>query len=310
MVTSRVNAHAPVLLAESIEGLAVRSDGVYIDATYGRGGHAQAILGGLGSAGALLVVDRDPDAVAHAREALGNDPRVRIEHATFDRLGDFVAPRAATGVLFDLGVSSPQIDDPERGFSFLRDGPLDMRMDPTRGQSAAAFLAAADSEEIARVIFEYGEERFGRRIAQAIVTERAVNPIVTTAQLADLVGRVVRSREPGKNPATRTFQALRMHINGELPMIERALRVAVDLLAVGGRLAVISFHSLEDRLVKRFLRESSQENPVWRGMPGIPEEALPKLALVGRAIRPSQAELDVNPRARSATLRIAERVRS
>lgn len=310
MVTSRVDAHAPVLLAESIQGLAVRSDGVYIDATYGRGGHARAMLGGMGSGGTLLVVDRDPDAVAHARAALGGDPRVRIEHATFDRLGDFVAPHGAAGVLFDLGVSSPQLDDPERGFSFLRDGPLDMRMDPTRGQSAAAFLAAADPEEIARVIFEYGEERFGRRIAQAIAAERALNPITTTGQLADLVGRVVRSREPGKHPATRTFQALRMHINGELPMIERALRVAVDLLAVGGRLAVISFHSLEDRLVKRFLRESSQENPVWRGMPGIPEEALPRLVLVGRAIRPAVAELAVNPRARSATLRVAERVRS
>jgi 16S rRNA (cytosine1402-N4)-methyltransferase len=310
LVSSVINAHAPVLLAEAVEGLAVRPGGNYIDATYGRGGHAQAILGRLGPAGTLLVVDRDPQAIGHAHAAHGRDPRVRIEQATFDRIGSFVAPLAVDGILFDLGVSSPQLDDPARGFSFMRDGPLDMRMDPTRGLSAADFIATAPAAEIARVIFEYGEDRFARRIAHAIETARATAPIATTAQLAELVARAVPTRERSKNPATRTFQALRMHVNGELELIGAALRAAVDVLSVGGRLAVISFHSLEDRLVKRFLRDAAQEDPVWRGLPGVPESALPKLALVGRAIRAGQAETDDNPRARSATLRIAERVRS
>ena len=309
MVSSVINAHAPVLLAEAVEGLAVRPGGNYIDATYGRGGHAQAILERLGPTGSLLVVDRDPQAIGHAHAAHGSDPRVRIEHSTFDRIGSFAAPLSANGILFDLGVSSPQLDDPARGFSFMRDGPLDMRMDPSRGASAADFIATAPAAEIARVIFEYGEDRFARRIAHAIELARAVAPIATTAQLAELVARAVPTRERSKNPATRTFQALRMHVNGELDLIGRALRAAVGALATGGRLAVISFHSLEDRLVKRFLRDAAQEDPVWRGLPGVPESALPKLGLVGRAIHAGQAEIDANPRARSATLRIAERVR-
>lgn len=288
----------------------MQAGGTYVDATYGRGGHARAILERLGSGGALLVIDRDPQAVAHARDTIGADPRVSIRNATFDRIGEFIAPGSASGVLFDLGVSSPQLDDGARGFSFLRDGPLDMRMDPTSGESAADFLAHAGEQELVRVIFEYGEERFARRIAGALVLARTQSPISTTAELAAIVSRAVPKREPGKNPATRTFQALRMHVNRELELIERGLGSAIQALRVGGRLAVISFHSLEDRLVKRHLRRAAEEDPVWRGMPDAPDHALPRLGLVGRAVRAGAEELGANPRARSATLRIAERVRA
>ena len=309
MVSSQINVHAPVLLTEAIEGLHVQPGGSYVDATYGRGGHARAILERLGPEGALLVIDRDPQAAAHARATYGGDSRVTVRQATFDRLGEFVAPRSVAGVLFDLGVSSPQLDDGSRGFSFLRDGPLDMRMDPGSGESAADFIARAPEAEIVRVIFEYGEERFARRIAAAIVLARAQARIATTSALAEIVARAIPRREAGKNPATRTFQALRMHVNRELELIERALGAAIDALGIGGRIAVISFHSLEDRLVKRYLRRASDEDPVWRGMPGVPDEALPRLALVGRAVRAGESELAANPRSRSATLRIAARVR-
>lgn len=310
MVSSDVNAHAPVLLSECIAGLQIRADGFYVDATYGRGGHARSILQALGSEGSLLVLDRDPQAVAHARATLGADPRVVVRHATFDRLPEFVAAASVAGVLFDLGVSSPQLDDGGRGFSFLRDGPLDMRMDPTTGASAADFVAHATEREIVEVLFGFGEERHARRIARALVAERAKAPIVTTAALADIVARAVPGREPGKHPSTRTFQALRMQVNQELELIERGLAGAVDVLAVGGRVAVISFHSLEDRLVKRFLRRAAEEDPVWRGMPEVPDAALPRMRVVGRALRAAAGELAANPRARSATLRIAERVRA
>lgn len=310
MVSTQVDAHAPVLLAEAVDALHVRPDGRYVDATYGRGGHARSILERLDPGGALIVVDRDPQAVAHARESIGADPRVRICQATFDRIGEFAEPLTCAGVLFDLGVSSPQLDDPSRGFSFLRDGPLDMRMDPDHGESAADFLRRADEQEIAKVIFEYGEDRFGRRIAAAIVAARASAPITTTGALAEAVSRAVPTREPGKHPATRTFQALRMHVNRELELIERALASAMNLLEVGGRLVVISFHSLEDRMVKRFMRREADGDPVWRGMPGAPESALPRLKLIGRAVRAGDAELAANPRARSATLRVAERARA
>ena len=310
MSSSEINVHEPVLLAEAIAALCVRRDGLYVDATYGRGGHARAILELLGPEGALLVIDRDPQAVAHARATIGTDPRVSVRQATFDCVAEFVAPRSAAGVLFDLGVSSPQLDDAARGFSFLRDGPLDMRMDPTSGESAADFIAHATEQEIVSVIFEFGEERFARRIASAIVLARAAGRISTTTELAAIVARAVPKREPGKNPATRTFQALRMRVNRELALIERALDAAIQVLAVGGRLAVISFHSLEDRLVKRHLRRASEEDPVWRGMPGVPDSALPRLAHVGRAVRSGAQEIARNPRARSATLRTAERVRA
>ncbi len=299
-----------MLLAEAVASLAVRSDGCYVDATYGRGGHARAILGLLGPTGELLVIDRDPQAVAHARETIGQDARVTVRQATFDAIAEWVEPLSVAGALFDLGVSSPQLDDGQRGFSFMRDGPLDMRMDPEHGESAADFIAKASEQEIVAVIFELGEERFARRIAAALVAARAQSSITTTAQLAEIISRAVPKREPGKHPATRTFQALRMRVNKELELIERALGNAIDVLQVGGRLAVISFHSLEDRLVKRYLRRESDGDPMWRGMPQVPPEAQARLALVGKAIRPSEEEIAVNPRARSATLRVAERVRA
>jgi 16S rRNA (cytosine1402-N4)-methyltransferase len=304
--------HAPVLLDEALAGLNLRPDGAYVDATYGRGGHAKALLARLGSGGSLLVVDRDPEAVRSAERELGADPRVRIAHATFDRIRELLAGRRVQGVLFDLGVSSPQLDDPARGFSFLRDGPLDMRMDPTSGESARGFLARADEREIGRVIAEYGEERFARRIARAIVAARAAGPLETTGALADVVAGAIpaRTREPGKHPATRTFQALRIHVNRELELLDAALESAHDALAAGGRLAVISFHSLEDRRVKRFIRRRAEGDPVWRGLPGAPLEAQPTLAPVGGAIQAGEAEVAANPRARSAVLRVAERVRA
>jgi 16S rRNA (cytosine1402-N4)-methyltransferase len=304
--------HAPVLLGEALEGLDVQADGAYVDATYGRGGHSGALLTRLGSGGSLLVVDRDPEAVASAERELGNDPRVRIEQATFDRIHELLGTRRVQGILFDLGVSSPQLDDPARGFSFLRDGPLDMRMDPTSGESAGAFLARADEREIGDVIAEYGEERYARKIARSIVAGRAQSPVETTARLADLVSAAIpaRTREPGKHPATRTFQALRIHVNRELELLDRALDGALESLAVGGRLAVISFHSLEDRRVKRFMRKHADGDPVWRGLPNAPLAAQPRLRLVGGAVRAGEAEVEANPRARSAVLRVAAKVRA
>jgi 16S rRNA (cytosine1402-N4)-methyltransferase len=254
-------------------------------------------------------MDRDPEAVAAARETLGGDPRVTIMHAPFSRLGEAVdsCGRPADGILLDLGVSSPQLDDPARGFSFLRDGPLDMRMDPASGESAAQWLARAGERDIARVIAELGEDRFARRIARAIVAGRAEAPIETTGRLAATVAAAVPTREPGKHPATRTFQALRIHVNHELDELDAVLPQALARLAPGGRLAVISFHSLEDRRVKRFLRRESQDHPAWAGMPVVPPEARARLSLVGRAVFPSEAECARNPRARSAVLRAAER---
>lgn len=304
--------HAPVLLEEALVGLDVKPDGAYVDATYGRGGHSRALLTRLGSGGSLLVVDRDPEAVADAEHELGSDPRVRIAHATFDRIHELLGPRRVQGVLFDLGVSSPQLDDPTRGFSFLRDGPLDMRMDPGSGESARGFLARADEREIAAVIFEYGEDRHARRIARSIVAARAVAPIETTARLADVVSAAIpaRTREHGKHPATRTFQALRIHVNRELQLLDAALDGALESLDVGGRLAVISFHSLEDRRVKRFVRRHAEGDPVWRGLPNAPLASQPRLRALGGALHAREAEVSANPRARSAVLRVAEKVRA
>ena len=297
------------MLEEALLALAPRDDGAYVDATFGRGGHSRALLARLGTQGALLVIDRDPQAVAAARETLGADPRVTIAHASFSRLDELVAEsgRPADGILLDLGVSSPQLDDAARGFSFMRDGPLDMRMDPGAGEGAAAWLARADEREIAAVIWRYGEDRHARRIARAVVAARSAAPLATTGQLAEVVARAVPRREPGRHPATRTFQALRIHINRELEELEAALPRAVAALAPGGRLVAISFHSLEDRLVKRFLRRESRDDPAWAGMPQVPPAARARLSLVGRAVFPSEQEKARNPRARSAVLRAAER---
>jgi 16S rRNA (cytosine1402-N4)-methyltransferase len=304
--TGTERSHVPVLLAETLEGLRVVEDGIYLDGTYGRGGHARAVLARLGPHGRLLVMDRDPDAIADAERELGRDPRVAIRHAAFAGLADWEETAGGLdGVLFDLGVSSPQLDEPARGFSFQADGPLDMRMDPTRGVSAADWLAGAGEAEIADVLWRLGEERMSRRIARAIVAARGAAPLTTTRQLADLVAKTIGHRERNKHPATRTFQALRIHVNDELGQLEQGLEAATLRLKPGGRLAVISFHSLEDRAVKQFIR--GEEAPrVRRGLPQ-PEAAPSPLVAVGKAIFASEAETDANPRARSAVLRIAER---
>jgi 16S rRNA (cytosine1402-N4)-methyltransferase len=304
--------HAPVLCDEALEALAVRPGGFYVDATFGRGGHAREIVTRLGPEGMLLALDRDPEAVSHGKALFASDPRVSILHAPFSELAARVAAvgRAVDGVLLDLGVSSPQLDQPGRGFSFQRDGALDMRMDPTRGASAAEWLTAVSERELADVIARFGEDRFARRIARAIVAARGVEPLATTGQLAAIVAGAVPTRESGKHPATRTFQAIRMRVNRELEELEAVLPQAVDVLAPRGRLAVISFHSLEDRAVKRFMRAQSQEDPAWAGLPlaTVPPAARPRLARIGKAVFPGEAEIRRNPRARSAVLRVAERM--
>jgi 16S rRNA (cytosine1402-N4)-methyltransferase len=304
--------HQPVLAAETLAGLALEADGYYVDATFGRGGHSALILEALGREGRLLALDRDPQAIAAGRQRFADEVRLTLVHAPFADLGTLVPAHAndrpCRGVLLDLGVSSPQLDDPRRGFSFRGDGPLDMRMDPTRGEPVAAWLARASLDEIRQVIATYGEERFARRVAQAIVAAREARPLTGTAELAALVARAVRTREPGKHPATRTFQALRMFINDELGQLERGLNGALEVLSPGGRLAVISFHSLEDRAVKRFMQRESQIDPALRRLPVVPAAARPRLQLVGRKQRPGAAELERNPRARSALLRLAERL--
>jgi 16S rRNA (cytosine1402-N4)-methyltransferase len=303
--------HIPVLATEALAGLALEAGGYYVDATFGRGGHTALILQALGPEGRVLALDRDPQAVAAGQRHFAHEVRLALAHASFADLAALVPAHAhqhpCRGVLFDLGVSSPQLEDPRRGFSFRADGPLDMRMDPTRGEPVSAWLARARVDEIRQVIATFGEERFARRIAQAIVTRRSKGPLENTAELASLVAGAVRTREPGKHPATRTFQALRMFINDELGQLERGLHAALEVLAPGGRLVVISFHSLEDRVVKRFMQRESQVNPALGELPAIPAEARPRLKLIGRKLRPSADELARNPRARSALLRVAER---
>ena len=302
-------AHLPVLLQEAVDGLQVRENGLYVDCTFGRGGHSRLILARLGADGRLIAIDRDPEAVQAARDIA--DSRFSILHGAFGRLAELLHGAGVTrahGILLDLGVSSPQLEHATRGFSFRRDAPLDMRMDPTRGRTAAEWLAAASENEIREVIRSYGEERFAKQIAAAIVAARARGSLGTTRQLAALVAEAVPSREPRQDPATRTFQALRIHVNQELEELSLALPQCVELLAPGGRLVVISFHSLEDRIVKRFLRERSRADPLPPRL-AVRARDLPQpaLRLVGKARRPSDAEVARNPRARSAVMRIAEK---
>ena len=301
-----------MLAAEALAGLAVETGGYYVDATFGRGGHTALLLQALGREGGVLALDRDPQAIAAGRERFADEVRLTLVHASFADLGTLVPAHAhdrpCRGVLFDLGVSSPQLDDPQRGFSFRADGPLDMRMDPSRGEPVSAWIARASVDEIRQVIATFGEERFARRVAQAIVATRREHPLDSTRELAALVASAVRTREPGKHPATRTFQALRMFINDELGQLERGLAGALEQLAPGGRLAVITFHSLEDRAVKRFMQRESQVDPALNALPLLPAQVRPRLKLIGRKTRPAPDEVQRNPRARSALLRVAERL--
>jgi len=304
--------HVPVLLDAVIAGLNLHQDGLYIDATFGRGGHSLAILNQLGPAGRLLAIDRDPQAIDAATDAMNSDPRFELMQGEFSELKEYANKRnllgKVDGLLLDLGVSSPQLDEAERGFSFQSDGPLDMRMDPTTGSSAAYWLANVKERELRKVLFEFGEERFANRITKAIVAARASQPIRRTAELARIVSEAVPSRGLKRHPATKTFQAIRIRINDELQQLEQALRATADLLRPGGRLCVISFHSLEDRRVKRFMREASREAEPFRGLPQVPEEHRPPFKLVGKMISATDAEIQSNVRARSARLRVAERL--
>ncbi len=301
-----------MLADEVLEALAPSADGFYVDATFGRGGHATRLLQAMGREGRLLALDRDPEAVAAGRVRFADEPRFEVHHAAFADLGavvqEFANGRPVAGVLFDLGVSSPQLDQPDRGFSFSKDGPLDMRMDPSRGEPVASWLQRATVEEIRGVIWNLGEERFARRVAEAIVASRRETPITRTVQLVAVIERAVRTREPGKHPATRSFQALRLFINDELGQLREGLAAAHALLAPGGRLAAISFHSLEDRIVKQFIQKAANDDPVFAGLPFVPLQARATLRHVGRKIRPSAGEIAANPRARSAILRVAEKL--
>ena len=311
-MTSASGEHTPVLLDEALAALQVREGGRYLDATFGRGGHTAAILERVGKDGRVVAIDRDPEAIRAGRERFGTDERLTLVMGPFSQLASVAVERGTSrgfdGVLLDLGVSSPQLDNAARGFSFMQDGPLDMRMNNASGMTAAEWLAKAPEHDIARVIREFGEERFAKRIARAVVTKRGEQPIERTSQLAQIVAEAVPMREPGKHPATRTFQAIRIHVNREFDEIEAALEGSLSVLAPHGRLCVISFHSLEDGIVKRFMQQHSQEDPVFAGLPEVPPHARPKLRRVGKAVHPSAAEVDRNPRARSSIMRVAERV--
>jgi len=316
------NAHVPVLLGPVLEGLKIKPDGCYVDGTFGRGGHSGEILKQLNANGRLIGIDRDPEAIASAPKTITNDPRVELIRGEFAQLETFIKNRVdasgqslagqVDGLLFDLGVSSPQLDEAGRGFSFLRDGPLDMRMDPDKGVSAAEWVASASEAELRRVISKFGEERHAVRIARAVVAAREETPLTTTLELAAIVESAVPApygrQRAKKHPATKTFQAIRIAINGELEQLQAVLTQSINVLRKGGRLCVISFHSLEDRVVKRFMRDASSEPEPYRGMPSIPDEFRPKLKVVGKAIVATAEEIAANRRARSARLRVAERM--
>jgi 16S rRNA (cytosine1402-N4)-methyltransferase len=300
--------HIPVMRDLAIEALAIRPNGSYLDGTFGRGGHAREILQRLGDGGRLLLMDKDPDAIRVAREQFAVDARVAVRHSSFAEMAEWDAAQAGVdGVLLDLGVSSPQIDQAERGFSFMQDGPLDMRMNPMAGESAAEWLARADVREISDVLWQYGEEKASRRIAKAIVESRVATPITSTLGLAGLIAKMMGRGASGKHPATRTFQAIRIHVNRELADLDAGLEASAKVLKPGGRLVVISFHSLEDRRVKRFIRGDGERVQVRRGLPPLPQAAL-RFRALDDAVLASDAESDANPRARSAVLRVAERL--
>ena len=305
-------AHDTVLLKPAVDALVTDDAGFYVDGTFGRGGHSRAILQRLGPAGRLLAIDKDPDAISAAHSEFQTDPRFAIEQGSFARLADLLELRGVkgkvTGVLLDLGVSSPQLDEAQRGFSFIQDGPLDMRMNPAEGVSAADWLASASEQEIADVIYRYGEERFSRRMARAIVNERKLQPITTTLRLAEIVKQANPAWEKHKHPATRAFQAIRIHINKELDDLQACLEQMLDVLAVGGRMVIISFHSLEDRLVKQFIAEQVKGDDFPMGVPVQYADLNPRLKKIGKAIKADAEELEVNPRARSAIMRIAEKI--
>lgn len=307
-----ITTHIPVLLNEAVSALAIHPDGCYIDGTFGRGGHTKAILAQLSEQGKIIGLDKDPEAIKVGRALAEQDKRFTIEQCAFATLSRVVNERLwqgkVNGILLDIGVSSPQLDQAERGFSFQYDGPLDMRMNPEQGISAAQWLATADMGDIEYVLKTYGEERFAKRIARAIVESRETSPITTTKQLAALIDNASPFREKHKHPATRSFQAIRIYINNELGELTDVLQQAVDCLAVGGRLAVISFHSLEDRIVKRFFREQAKGDDLPAHFPVTADQLNPTIKLIGKAIKAGDAELEANPRARSAVLRVVEKL--
>ena len=313
--TSDKYKHETVLLDEAVEALNIKKDGVYIDATFGRGGHSAKIIEQLGPKGRLLLIDKDPLAIAYAKESYNDDKRVFVWQGSFKDFPDALRElglQEMDGLLLDLGVSSPQLDDASRGFSFMRDGELDMRMNPDVGMSAAEWLGKAPEEEIANVLYQYGDERLSRRIARNIVEKRAATPISTTLQLAEIVAssipKKIQRKEPGKHPATRSFQAIRIFINRELEDLIDCLDNSKEFLAAKGRLVVISFHSLEDRIVKRFIRLHSSAPQIPRGLPIMEDEmSIPLLRSIGKAIKPSKSEVQVNVRSRSAIMRIGEK---
>ncbi len=311
-MTKTTYQHQPVLLAEVLQHLMIKPDGVYVDATFGRGGHAQAVLDNLGPEGRFLAMDKDPEAIAYAKQHFTFDKRVLIYHGSFAQLKNFLVTQnlfgKIDGILMDLGVSSPQLDDPQRGFSFQHSGALDMRMDVSSGMDAATWIQKVSEQELTRVLWEYGEERFSRRIARAIVTARIETPITTTQQLAEIVSAAHPAWERGKNPATQSFQAIRIAINHELDDLEQGLEQALEALKIGGRLLVISFHSLEDRIVKHFVQHHERGDHFPARLPVKHKDHTPRLKRVARAVKPSVDEVVGNPRSRSAVLRIAEKL--
>jgi len=306
--------HQPVMLTEAVDALEIRADGIYIDGTFGRGGHSALILSRLGESGKLIAFDQDPEAIAAANERFAGDSRFEIVHENFSAMADVVKAKGLVGeidgVLLDIGVSSPQLDDSDRGFSFSQSGPLDMRMNPDEGESAAEWLSKAEAKDIARVLKIYGEEKFASKIAFAIVDQRDESPLTTTKELADLISNAVpkKFQDKHKHPATRSFQAIRIYINRELEVLQETLEQVNDLLKIGGRLSVISFHSLEDRITKRFIKKMTSEPPALHDLPIKNDDIIKPMKKIGKAIKAGKEELAVNPRARSAVLRIAERL--